>query len=62
MIPPMISEMTRGWRIFERGQFSARQKMMIIPACGVEYQRLARDLVHTVKLPKNRTADDVPEQ
>jgi len=36
--------------------------MMIIPACGVEYQRLARDLVHTVKLPKNRTADDVPEQ
>lgn len=32
MIPPIISDMTLGWRILERGQFSARQKMMIIEA------------------------------
>jgi hypothetical protein len=31
-MPPIISDITRGWRILERGQLSARQKMMMIPA------------------------------
>lgn len=31
-IPPMISAMTRGWRILERGKWRRRVKMMIMPA------------------------------
>jgi hypothetical protein len=34
----MISEITRGWRILERGQLSARQKIMMIPAYCVYNQ------------------------
>jgi hypothetical protein len=33
MMPPMISEMTRGWRILESGQLRARQNMMMMDAC-----------------------------
>ena len=32
-IPPMISAMTRGCLILERGKWRTRQKMMMIPAC-----------------------------
>lgn len=31
----MISEITRGWRSFERGQPRARQEIMMIEACRV---------------------------
>ncbi len=32
-MPPMISAMTRGCLILERGKWRTRQKMMMIPAC-----------------------------
>jgi hypothetical protein len=38
MMPPMISDITRGWRILERGQLSARQKIMMMPACCAHCQ------------------------
>ncbi len=38
-IPPIISAMTRGCLILERGKCRTRQKMMMIPACCSKSQR-----------------------
>jgi hypothetical protein len=43
----MISEMTRGWRILESGQWRARQKMMMMEAWCLVSIVTRLDVQHT---------------